>query len=172
MTAIWYFNVREDANFTVNSHYISPVSRTQINNKYSRFIRRRDILNKTCQQLLINTHFYKRYKKLLSHYYKTMNSSMCTIYSQDSIHEKFYIPSIWNNELSFNYNSITFVSQLTLNRFDLIELLMKYWKGPISLSLYINIDEISIIFKKFLSFKSILESDKIDFHLVVGTAVS
>ena len=155
-----------------NSHYIVPVWCNQEDNKCSKFIRRRNILNDTCQKLLMNIHFYKRYKQLLSSYYKTMNASTCTIYNADSILEKFYISSIWNNELSFDPHSITLVSQLTLNRFHLIELLMKHWEGPISLSLYIDIDEISVVFDKFLSSISILESDKIDFHFVVGTAVS
>ena len=146
---------------------LEPSTITQTNSTFHKKLR---ILEETVNRLLDNKDFYKRYKTL--HSEKIENLSLCTEYTTDAKHEKFYISQIWKNELSIKPGSVTYVTQLTMSRLNLIDKIQEQWSGPLSISIYLELDEILSFKEKLLYYSSVIERDNIDFHIVLATGVS
>ena len=172
-TRVYVVKKREQSNLTVvdnnadDIYALESPKITQVNYTFNKKLR---IIEETVKRLLDNGDFYRRYRRLQSE--STVNLSLCAEYSKDAEHEQFYISQIWKNQLSIEPESITYVTQLTLNRLDLIDKIQEQWSGPLSVSIYLEIDEIVSFKEKMSSYPSVIERDNIDLHIVVATGVS
>ena len=175
---IFYLNTREygllDLNVTAVDNKAEESDRptlepSRITLTNATFHKKLRILEETVERLLDNKDFYQRYKTL--HSDKMENMSLCTEYTTDAKHEKFYISQIWKNELSIEPGSVTYVTQLTMSRLNLIDKIQEQWSGALSISIYLEIDEILSFKEKLLYYSSVIERDNIDFHIVLATGV-
>ena len=132
----------------------------------SNFEKKSKIIEEVVKTLVDNTLVFKSYRKLQEQ--TTQHLSVCEIYSEDGKHEKFHVSQIWKEELSIPTDDITYVTQVTLDRFHMIETILNQWSGPLSISIYLDIDEISHFKETIFSYPSIFERDNIDFHVCNG----
>ena len=164
------YEQRELSNLTVvdnNAKDRSTPKITRVNQTFNKKLR---IIEETVNRLLDNEDFYRRYKRFQLE--TTANLSLCAEYRKDAEREQFYISQIWKNELSIEPESITYVTQLTLNRLYLIDKIQEQWSGPLSVSLYLDIDEVLSFKEKLSYYPSVIERDNIDLHIVLATGVS
>ena len=102
---------------------------------------------------------------------KTQHLSMCDAFIADGKHEKFRVSQIWKEEMSIPSDDITYVTQVTLDRFHMIETILNQWSGPLSISIYLDINETLSLRRTLYSYPSIFERDNVDFHIVLATGV-
>ena len=130
------------------------------------------IFNNILKNLFENIGFFRNYNQSYVGYQRQMNLRTCSIYNADAEHKRFVIPSIWKNYLSVKLDDITFVTQLSFNRFYLIELIAKQWSGPLSIAIYVQVDHLPSFEKVFLTYPSLVDRDNLDIHLVLASGVS
>ena len=97
--------------------------------------------------------------------------NICGYYVKDGQLNRYYLPTVWKNHVKVNVDDITLATQLSLSQFHLVELHIKQWSGPMSITIYINVTELKSIKQIFLEYNSILKRKNIDIHLVLAEGV-
>ena len=129
-----------------------------------------DKLNDTVNNLQYNMEFFKAYNKL--HIMREKGMNVCDNFDAEAKLRRYFVSAIWKNFMNIKPDDITLVAHLTLDRFDLVNLTMKQWSGPISLSIYLKVDELLDFVIVIGNNTSLLLRNNVDIHLVLASGVS
>ena len=129
-------------------------------------------LNDTILSLLSNADFFKSHNETFMQAHTRDNRNICDVYYEDAKHRRFFIPSVWKEYLSVDPDGITLVTQLSFDRFFLIDLLIKHWLGPLSITICVNIEHLQVFGQTLVTQTTLLERDNIDFHIAIKSGVS
>ena len=130
------------------------------------------VTTRVMDTLYENKEFFRVSRETCTLSQSMKKDDLCTGYHQDALHRRFFIPSIWKDQLKIEPDDVTLVTQFSFNRFHVINLLIKQWSGPLSLALYGEIDELLTLNEQLLLYPSILRRDNVDIHLVISSGVS
>lgn len=137
------------------------------------FSSKSDIFIKKMDRMQNNADVFEMQKRLWTEHQKRMNYSVCDTYAQEGNNmSRFYESSIFKDYLHINPDDVTLVTQLTVDRIYLLHLLVEYWSGPISLAIYVEVDQLSTLKREVLSYPSIIDRNNVDVHIVLATGVS
>ena len=98
--------------------------------------------------------------------------NICAVYDADAKLKRFYAASVWNDQLQIIPDDVTFVTQLSLNRIHLIDMIIKQWSGPLSVALCLGTKDLLSVEQEIVKYPAILERSNIDFHMVLASGVS
>ena len=131
-------------------------------------------LNNTLFTLMSNAEFFKTYNETFVNNQTSNGRDICDVYDEDAKHRRFFVPSVWKEYLSVESDDITLVTQLSFNRFYLIDLLIKHWSGPLSITIYVNTEQLQVFGGALATHPTLLERENrsIDFHIVMESGVS
>ena len=129
------------------------------------------VITRVLDTLHENKEFFRSSREAYTPSQSMKKDGLCTEYHQDALH-RFFIPSIWKDQLTIEPDDVTLATQFSFNRFHVINLLIKQWSGPLSLALYGEIDELLTLNEQLLLYPSILRRDNVDIHLVISSGVS
>ena len=129
-----------------------------------------DKLNDTINNLQYNMEFFEAYNKM--HIMREKGTNICDNFDAEAKLRRYFVPAIWKNFMSIRPDDITFVSHLTLDRFNLLNLTMKQWSGPLSLAIYLKADELLDFVMVIGNNRTVLLRSNVDIHLVLAAGVS
>ena len=129
-----------------------------------------DKLNNTISTLQYNVNFFEVYNKM--HAIREKGKDICDHFDAEAKLRRYFVPAIWKNFMNIEPDDVTFVAHLTLDRFSLLNLIMKQWSGPLSLAIYLKADELLDFVMSVGNNTSVLLRNNVDIHLVLASGVS
>ena len=135
------------------------------------YVQKLHSLNNTLFSLMSNAEFFKTYNETFVNNQTSNGRDICDVYDEDAKHRRFFVPSVWKEYLSVESDDITLVTQLSFNRFYLIDLLIKHWSGPLSITIYVNTEQLQVFGGALATHPTLLERENIDFHIVMESGV-
>ena len=126
-------------------------------------------LNDAINNLQYNMEFFEAYNKM--HTVREIEINICDNFDAEAKLRRYFLPAIWKNFMDIKPDDITFVAHLTLDRFNLVNLTLKQWSGPLSLAIYLKVDELLDFVMVIGNNTAILLRNNVDIHLVLAAGV-
>ena len=115
-------------------------------------------------------------EKLLESQHGRNRTVLCTHYNNEGKEEfhrnRTVFRNIWKNLHSFSPKDVTLVTQLTLAKINVLEMVAKHWPGPISIAIHISADELKKTKSTFSKHQYLLSRKNIDVSVVLAKGVS
>ena len=129
-------------------------------------------LNDTFFNLMSNAKFFKAYNETFVNNQTRNGRNICEVFNEDAKHRRFFVASVWKEYLSVDSDDITLVTQLTFDRFYMIDLLIEHWPGPLSITVYVKAEQLQVFEGAVATHPTLLKRDNIDFHIAIKSGVS
>ena len=134
-----------------------------------------NILNDTIHQLLWKTKIDILYiadnEKIQIELFRNENNHTCNTYNMDATRTQISVSSIWKDYLDVRYDDVTMIVQLTMDSIKLLEIHAEFWSGPMSVSLYANVDELDTLAETLAKMTMVIKRNNIDLHIVLQVGV-
>ena len=142
----------------------------QNNGNYkSRITAKINILNEAMEDILLLQEQFIQEQKLFRENWLKYNG--CELYLADSKRKQFTVTSLWREFLDVSDYDVTMAIQLSVDRITLLDLHDKYWAGPMSVTLYVQLRQMKQFKHYITSMTSFLQRNNVDIHIVVNTGV-
>ena len=168
--SITVFSLTKTKDEVVSIRSINDEQETTINTPIS--VQKFRSLNRTLFALLSNAEFFKMHNETFVQTQMRKGRNICDVYDEDAKHRRFFIPSVWTEYLTVDPDGITLVTQLSFDRLHLIDLLIKHWLGPLSITIYVNIEQLQVFGRTLVTYPNLFERDNIDLHIAIESGVS
>lgn len=96
----------------------------------------------------------------------------CSSYAFQGSMSRKVIHSSWTNYNMYNPDDITLSVHLTLDRYEVLELMLSYWVGPVSAAIYVGPEHIDNITDFMDVTRKLLTRNNVDLHFVPKQGVS
>ena len=126
-------------------------------------------LQKVINAMLLYNQSFKQEDRNFS---RNFRHGGCRHYASDAKRKRFAVTSLWKDYLDVKYYDVTMIMQLTVDRIKLLNLHVENWSGPMSVTLYVKVDELRELEESLTTTTSVLHRDNVDIHLVVKTGVT
>lgn len=103
-------------------------------------------------------------------------TTVCRTYKQEGKH--FFHQSrrtfldIFSTFNNYSKDDVTLVTQMSLQRMQILKIVAQYWDGPMSVALQVEPEDFIIMGDHFRNAQYLLERHNIDFHIVAAKGVS
>ena len=100
-----------------------------------------------------------------------MTRALCDVYNHDANRKRITVTSLWKEYLDVDYQDITMILQLTVDRVNLLSVHVSHWTGPISVTIYIARKHLLDLGSILCTMDSVLQRNNIDLHIVLKEGV-
>ena len=128
-----------------------------------------NILNEVIEDILLHQEQFIQEEKQFRENWLKYNG--CELYLADSKRKHFTVTSLWRKFCDLNYYDVTMAIQLSVDRIELLGLHDKHWAGPMSMTLYVQVRQMTRLKHYVTSMTSLLQRNNVDIHIVVNTGV-
>ena len=95
----------------------------------------------------------------------------CNHYTRRANHKPPVIKSQWSHLNSYNPDDITLSVHTSLDRYTILDEMIKSWKGPISASIFVGFEHLEHINSFVERVKGWLRRDNVDLHFIARQSV-
>ena len=97
--------------------------------------------------------------------------ALCDVYNHDANRKRITVTSLWKEYLDVDYQDITMVLQLTVDRINLLSVHASHWIGPMSVTIYIKRKHLLDLGSILSTMDPVLQRNNIDLHIVLKEGV-
>ena len=112
---------------------------------------------------------HKRSRRSLNTSYVPVKS--CFLYIMEGRMQRTTLTNVWDNYTSYDADDVALVTQTSQDRIGRIQRLLEHWEGPVSLTIYVDLQKLPIFMQKVSQCPSLLTRQNIDLHLVANEGV-
>ena len=142
----------------------------QNNENYkSHTIAKINIFNEVLEDILLHQEQFILEEKQFRENWLKYNG--CELYLADSKRKHFTVMSLWRKFLDVSDYEVTMAIQLSVDRIELLDLHDKHWTGPMSVTLYVQLRQMTQLKNYVTSMTSLLQRNNVDIHIVVNAGV-
>ena len=128
-----------------------------------------NMLNEVIEDILLHQEQFTQEEKQFRENWLKYNG--CELYLAGSKRKHFTVTSLWRKFCDINYYDVTMAIQMSVDRIELLGLHDKHWAGPMSVTLYVQVRQMTRLKHYVTSMTSLLHRNNVDINIVVNTGV-
>ena len=96
----------------------------------------------------------------------------CVIYEMEGLYERATVSNVWGNTSHHDQDGVTLVTQLSVEKLNMLSLLVENWPGSISAAIQVDLSQLMQLCRHFIIHQNLLAKPNLDIHIVLQRGVS